>query len=196
MAINITEIQTFIAFVESQTDKKYQTPTDFEQLSSDIFLKTKNHISVSTLKRLWGYIQRPNRVRKSTLDILANYVGHTDFDKYCRTRNQAINSGFLDEKVILSAGLNTGTILEIGWEPDRLCHVTYQGDNYFQISKASNTALKVGVIYRISVFSLGEPLYLEDLSDESNEEKVYIAGKNSGLTVLRIIDDREQLKRQ
>jgi len=194
MAVNLTEIQSLIDYVEHQANKKYQTPSDFEELALDVFNKTKNHISVSTLKRLWGYVQRRDKVRKSTLDILANYGGWLDFEAYRQERKRDINSGFLDAQVILSANLKPNAVLEIGWEPNRLCRVIYQGDNYYQFSHVENSALKVGDLFRTSVFSLGQPLYIEDVSSESLEEKVYIAGKNSGLTILRIVHDVQQTK--
>lgn len=190
MSINITEVQAFTSYIEHQTGKKYQTPTDFEQLASDIFLKTKNHISISTLKRLWGYIERRNKVRKSTLDILANYVGYIDFNQYQQEQLKNRSSGYLSQRAILSSSLHTGAILEIGWEPDRLCQLTYQGDNYFQLRSVINSSLITDTIMRISVFGIGEPLYMEDLSDGPNKGKVYIAGKKSGITILRITDDK------
>jgi len=41
-------------------------------------------IGVNTLKRMWGYYaERPFNPHKSTLDVLAMYVGYENFDKFC-----------------------------------------------------------------------------------------------------------------
>ncbi len=189
-AVNISEIKSLIAYLEQQTGRKYETPTDFEQLAMDIFFKTKSPISVSTLKRLWGYVQQRKQVRKSTLDILANYCGWVNFERFRAGLSKEQHSGFLNTEVLLSADLMPGTMIEVGWEPNRLCRLIYQGDNYYELSYVENSKLKVGTIFRSAILSLGHPLYLEEVLDESKEEKVYIAGKNSGLTILKLINDK------
>lgn len=58
-------------------------PTDYERLSADIRLKTGELISVSTLKRLFGYIKPGTIPRPSTLSVLARYVGSTGWSDFC-----------------------------------------------------------------------------------------------------------------
>src|SRR5690606_29600151 len=154
MAITLTEIQALINYIEYHTGKKYQAPSDFEKLAGDIFNYTKHHISVSTIKRLWGYIPRRKQVRRSTLDILALYVNYKDFNDYQSKQAKGINSGYLNSQTILSAGLEPGNILEIGWEPNRICQLLYQGDNYYHLISAQNTRLEIGRFFRIAIFSI------------------------------------------
>lgn len=40
-------------------------------------------ISLSTLKRLWGYVPYTSRPRLTTLNILSRYVGYRDFSAFC-----------------------------------------------------------------------------------------------------------------
>lgn len=42
--------------IEEVTGQHYDSPKDFDKLSQQIFFKTEEMVSPSTLKRLWGYI--------------------------------------------------------------------------------------------------------------------------------------------
>lgn len=59
------------------------SPTDYERLSADIQCKTGELISVSTLKRLFGYLKPGTAPRPSTLSVLARYVGSTGWSDFC-----------------------------------------------------------------------------------------------------------------
>lgn len=61
------------------------TPKDFALCREAIFEKVHVNISISTLKRFWGYVATskeyfPNRY---TLDALAQYVGCVNFNAFC-----------------------------------------------------------------------------------------------------------------
>lgn len=58
-------------------------PTDYERLSADIQRRTGELISVSTLKRLFGYIKPGTIPRPSTLSVLARYVGSAGWSDFC-----------------------------------------------------------------------------------------------------------------
>lgn len=63
-----------------------QTPRDFARLRSVLFEQQHASVSVSTLKRYWGYVQsgenyRPNRY---TLRILSRYAGYADWEAFVR----------------------------------------------------------------------------------------------------------------
>lgn len=59
------------------------SPTDYERLSADIQHKTGELISVSTLKRLFGYTKPGTTPRPSTLSVLARYVGCAGWSDFC-----------------------------------------------------------------------------------------------------------------
>ena len=70
--------------IESIAGFKPCTPKDFDTLSSKISEKTNNNVSVSTLKRIWGYLSTDSAPRQSTLDILARYSGYNDYKSFCQ----------------------------------------------------------------------------------------------------------------
>lgn len=59
------------------------SPTDYERLSADIQSKTGELISVSTLKRLFGYLKPGTVPRPSTLSVLSRYVGFSGWSDFC-----------------------------------------------------------------------------------------------------------------
>lgn len=59
------------------------SPTDYERLSADIQKRTGELISVSTLKRLFGYIKSGTAPRPSTLSALARYAGSSGWSDFC-----------------------------------------------------------------------------------------------------------------
>lgn len=68
--------------VEETFGQEIKTPKDFENLSQAVCDSTKNYISATTLKRMWGYLTEPVTPRKTTLDVLAQYVGYKDWDAF------------------------------------------------------------------------------------------------------------------
>lgn len=76
--------------IETTVGKRIQTPKDFDFLSQLIEERCGEHMSVSTLKRVWGYVDSNSMPRRSTLNILAQLIGKKDWDDFCASEN---NSG-------------------------------------------------------------------------------------------------------
>lgn len=69
--------------IEVKVGRKIQTPKDFDYLTAYIEDELHDPISVSTLKRLWGYIQSFSSPRLSTLNALAKFVGYESWEAFC-----------------------------------------------------------------------------------------------------------------
>ena len=78
------------------------TSTDFEILSLDIERETGDHLSASTLKRLWGYVSLHPVPRVATLDVLSRYIGFKSFQEFCQSLKNDGNevSGFFGTSCI------------------------------------------------------------------------------------------------
>lgn len=62
---------------------RLRTPKDYDDLATHIFQTTHANVSVSTLKRLMGYLPSNKTMpRTSTLDILSRYVGYVNFEAF------------------------------------------------------------------------------------------------------------------
>jgi hypothetical protein len=75
--------------IEKKVGRSMRTPRDFDFLSMRIFYDTGMQISVSTLKRTWGYVGKNNAMarRETTLNILARFVGYMDWGTFCKHSN-------------------------------------------------------------------------------------------------------------
>ena len=67
--------------VEKEVGMKPTAPSQFKKIAEQIEERTKEHISYSTLMRLWGAMKgvEPRRV---TLDILAHFLGYMSYDDF------------------------------------------------------------------------------------------------------------------
>ena len=68
--------------IEETIGRKMKTPKDFDFLSEQVFEKLHETVSATTLKRIWGYLSETSVPRISTLDILSQYVGYTDWASF------------------------------------------------------------------------------------------------------------------
>lgn len=111
-----TEEQTIIRLrekVEEMTGRKMRTPKDFNYLADEIFEKTHEQISVTTLKRVWGYIEETASPRMTTLDVLAQFVDYPsweDFKRKSAKEAKAGKSGWLNWR----SGLMVSLLVLIG----------------------------------------------------------------------------------
>ena len=72
------EIKALCQEVERVCGRSIRAASDYDYLSAQIYEQTHEQVSPSTLMRLFGYRSDGRSVRKSTLDILARYIGYAD----------------------------------------------------------------------------------------------------------------------
>lgn len=180
------EIVELLAQVEKRFGKTLSTPSDYYELSIAL-LQIKQSVSVATLKRLWGYVGDVHQPRLATLDALAYYIGHNNFDDFCawlKSNADFEASSFLTEHLSIS-GLNAGDEIEIGWAPNRIIRLQYLGDALFKVLESQNSKLQEGDCFLTGGFVLKQPLVLPYLLRNGIHTPAYIAGKNGGLTLLK-----------
>ena len=71
--------------IEAVVGRTIQSPKDFDWLSELIHEKQHERISVTTLKRIWGYVQSPSMPRISTLDLLCQFIDIPSWDAFCHS---------------------------------------------------------------------------------------------------------------
>lgn len=70
--------------IVAQTGLPMRHNNYFKQLCKLIFCETHEHISDTTLKRLWGYVSDQDcEPRHTTLDLLARFLGFKSFAQFC-----------------------------------------------------------------------------------------------------------------
>ena len=82
------QLETLKRLIEQTIGRKVKSPKDFTFLASRIFDKMGETLSTSTLKRLWGYLPGYATIRPSTLDLLARFVGYSDWDQFLEQQQQ------------------------------------------------------------------------------------------------------------
>lgn len=179
------EISELKQQIEESVGRKMKTSTDFIFLSGAIWERIHENLSTSTLKRLWGYIDGPDKTRNSTLDILSRFLGFTDWDEFINRIGQNSGSDQVQTQHIKTDDLSIGDLISVSWKPNRRCTFRYLGDYKFIVDHAENSKLKAGDTFRCGLFILGEPLYLNDLVQGDNPPVAFVVGNKDGLCEIK-----------
>lgn len=189
--VNIPEITFLRTKVEEKYGKPIETHNDFISLVGEIEAGLREHISESTLERMWGYSTRgANAISIRTLNVLSCYVGSTCWKGFCADLKEASNieSEEFSGDSIVTTKLEAGTRLQLGWLPDRIITVEYLGLNRFVVIESMNSSLQPGDSFECLQIQAGHPLYLDRFRRaQSQNEARYIAGERSGLTLVKVL---------
>ena len=188
--MNTPEIEELKSLVEKKNRKLLSTTTDFDEFSIKLKKVLSKDISSSTLKRIWGYVNDSHKTRKYTLDILANYIGHENYDAFVMwlKTSTRYNSSFFNACQILRSELATGQLIEIGWRPNRLLRLRYLGSSNYEVVEAKNSKLLVGDRFTTGCFIKGQSLLLPFIDRGNKRLPSFVAGRNNGLSMLVIIN--------
>lgn len=193
---NIPQIAALRGEIEAAQGGALHTHLDFVALTEKIEERLREHISPTTLERVWGYSTRHyDTVSHRTLDVLARYVSADGWDDYVgRLRSTAgRESEEFTDGVINVSSLAVGARLLIGWQPDRLCEIRYLGNFRFVVEHVENSsALRVGDSFSCMQLQRGQELYMDCFQRAgapSEENARYAVGQSHGLTTLRMIEN-------
>lgn len=175
--------------VEGRFGRRPETSSQFISLSYAIETATGELLSASTLKRLWGYVSSTPAPRVTSLDILSQYVGHKSFRAFCEwLRAKTVEtSAFFQTSYLIPEELTPGTLVELGWEPDRLVRVEYLGGQNFRVIESRNSKLQPGDVFEASSLMTGYPLCLSGVLRDGKLTSPFVGGKKGGLTIVRTV---------
>lgn len=180
-----TQLQTDI---ENALGRKLQTPKDFDFLRERIYARQHMLISRTTLMRIWGYVEEDVKPRKSTLNILTQFLGYRDWNEYLHNSvlpKEQQSSPVLNRRLSVAKVLNIGDRLRLTWQPKRVCDIEYMGELRFRVVDSVNTRLHEGDTFECSLIIEGEPLYLDNVRQEIDgiirPAVAYVCGKQSGV---------------
>lgn len=185
----IPELPHLITKVEEHFGKRISSTSDFESLSVAIENTTGERISVSTLKRIWGYVSSNPTPRVYTMDILSSYIGCRDFGTFCK--DAASNSCsdeffFTSETSCFANDLNEGDTVTLGWGESSMAVLRYRGNRVFEITAQQNTLLLPGDLLESTYFAKGRPWHVCRILRNGTYTPSYVAGKKNGLTMVKI----------
>ena len=84
-----THIERLKASAEQKVGRQMHTPKDFDYLRDCIYEECHEMVSLSTLKRLWGYDRYEGTPRVSSLNPIARYVGFRDWDDFLHDQSDS-----------------------------------------------------------------------------------------------------------
>lgn len=178
------EIQCLRSDIEQQMGQYLQSPADFQLLIQQIWEKQHAVLSLSTIKRLWGYVESNGAPRLSTLNTLAKFLDFADWNAYLVALEQrgGIESAIFTGEGIQIADLQAGDRIAVAWEPNRQCTFRYLGDNQFVVENSKNAKLQRGITFSAVRFMIGQPMYLDNIFLVDGTRTSYVAGTRHGLT--------------
>ena len=186
---NAPEVIQLRKDVEARFGTRPTTPADFESLIAQIWLCLHENIALSTLERLWGYVEGANNTRLSTLNILSRYVGArnwNDYTNHLKEGEYGSSNPFIAEG-IHTKDLQPGQSIEVTWLPNRRGVFRYLGDMRFEVVESVNSKLSVGDTFVSTFFLTGQPLFIDQLVLTGHTTVSYVAGNNGGLQSVVLI---------
>lgn len=189
--VSFLEIKPYVDALRAEVERKCGIalpwgPRAFDDLNDTLFHATGQEISVSTLKRLWGYIEPYRATRLSTLNILAEYVGFGSFHDFCRqldARNN-VESDFLGGESLSCDGLAPGTLVELRWHPDRRLLLRAEGPCEFTVIESRNAKVAAGASFSCGAIVAGHPLMADVVraGSQGGPSSPYVCGVNHGVS--------------
>lgn len=180
-----------IAALKKAVEKKFghviECRGDFSALAFKIEQSTHEHIAENTLRRIWGKLDGYNTVFTRTLDVLSKYAGYKHWTAFCDNLKSATSSESAvvkGENSIKAEDLRIGERIRIGWMPDRLCVVEYQGGRTFKAIECINSTLQDGDSFECSMMLKNYPLFVDNLVHGGELCQRYSMGLGNGLTTM------------
>lgn len=169
--------------IETLIGREVNSPKDFDFLSRQILGYTGENISVSTLKRMWGYVASKSAPSRFSLDVMARMAGYSSWEAYaenCNGGGTPTSRFFVKSKLVANA-LNTGDRIRLTWAPGRVVTIRYIGNDIFSIEDSVKSKLSAGDTFCCHQFVADEPLYLTSLQHLGMQPCNYVAGLQSGI---------------
>ena len=189
---DIPQIIALRGRVEARFGKPLTVHADFLALVAEIEESQRQHISESTLERVWGYSTRGySTISLRTLDVLSIYGAGCYWKQFCEAlqREAEHESELFSVESISATGLEVGDRLQIGWLPDRMCIVRYLGESRFVAEECNNSKMQIGDTFTCPQFALGKSVTLSNFYRKDDPDTSYTCtiGTRNGLTTLQLL---------
>lgn len=169
------------------------TPTEFNELSREIQKKTGRSLSLSSIKRIWGYVRYEGSPSVTTLNTLAQYNDFKDWESFvvACSGNGSSDSGFMNDDVIDPGSLNVGDRILLGWGKGKMCEIECISPARFQVNESRNIKLAVGDTFILHTLCKGHPLYISEIERSGIRVPAYIGAKKGGIITITVMPKSE-----
>lgn len=145
--------------IKRKSGLMFDKAVDYSLLSSYIHKETGRTIGVTTLKRLFNYINDDRKTSEYTLNTIALYMGYKSWDNYSSSKMLDSEWGYIDETVYISA-LELGTKMTIQYL-NRIVHFevcAIGGQNVLKVTSTQNSSLREGDVLFVYKVKRGDIL--------------------------------------
>ena len=166
------------------------TPSEFKRLCRMIEQKTGRSISLSSIKRIWGYVRYEGFPSVTTLNNLAQYNEFSDWGSFLTNhsiKNSDENSGFIEGSLLTTDNLRPGDRLMLDWGYGKSCEIECIAHMRFRINASHNIKLEPGDTFTLHTLCVGHPIYISDIERGASRMSTYIGAKKGGLSSITLI---------
>lgn len=176
--------------VETVVGRVVRAPKDFDYLCKMVEACTGERLSLSTLKRVWGYVTSDSNISTYSLDVLSRMMGYANWDDYVSSANNNAEdtSSRVVRRKLMTSALMIGDKIRIAWKPDRVVIARFEGQDLFTVVSSLNSKLQPDDIFHCMMIVEHEQLFLHGVYRKGMPPSDYICGKNGGV-VWSLIDD-------
>lgn len=169
------------------------TPTEFNELSLMIKKKTGRSLSLSSIKRIWGYVEYKGFPSVTTLNTLAQYNEFKDWESFMinRTAISTDDSSFIEKTMINTDTLETGDRILLGWGNGKSCEIECVASMRFRVNGSKNIKLQPGDTFTLHAVCVSHPIYVNDIERGDLRIPAYIGAKKGGITTISILPARK-----
>lgn len=162
---------------------------DFDVLSQAIRDTTNENLGINTLKRLFGFKTDKVVPRNSTMDIIAQYLGSTDYESLLKELGEDADiSIFTPIDCLEVKGLEKGTLVRISYDPNRVLFLTYLGDFEFIVNEVEGSRnIRKGDILTITQLAVNHRFVVAHVIRDGEDLGVYESAKFRGLKSVEIV---------
>lgn len=159
---------------------------DFDVLAQAIKDTTGDNLGVNTLKRFFGYATKAVEPRKSTMDVIAQYLDYPDFDTLNKTINEDADfSDFTEIECIEVQDLKTDSIVRISYDPKRVLTLRYIGDFKFVVNEVEGSRnIMKGDVLTITQLAIGHRLVAAHIFRNGQDLGAYESARHNGLRAV------------
>lgn len=145
--------------IKHESGLLFDKASDFSLLCSLINQKTNRNIGVTTLKRLFFYINDDRKASEYTLNTIAMYLGYSTWSEYTSVKKFESDWNFIDDSIYIQA-LDEGTEITIQYlnRTVRFIVKLLDGNNVLEVTSVENSSLMVGDILHVYKIKKGSVL--------------------------------------
>jgi len=181
-------VASLLRLVDEKMNFVACTPRGFSMLVDRISDELGEKLSLSTVKRTWGYVPSAGYPSFHTLNILSRFVGFPDWHAFVTCQED--QSLLFTEPCVMASELEVGDELKISQAIGQQFRLRCVAPGRFTVLEAGDCCLMQGDTFECLFFAVGLPLYACSLMRDGRKLPLYIVARRSGLLTVEVISGK------